>query len=322
MRNPKHSAFTEFPGLTMNLISALNSFKSHLAVERSLAKNTIISYERDLQEFIAFLNEENCTQIENISEDLIRSYLENRLDSQHLSERSLARNLVSIRQWMAFLVGDGLIENDPAKHIELPRYGQRDPVYLNETEVNLLLNAPDISTPEGLRDRAMIELLYATGMRVSELINIAQRDLDLDSGCVIAHGKGSKDRMIPIGEFAHEWICKYLEQARAEILSHAKNLSDDKLKYLFITQRGGPMTRQGFWKLLKTYALKAGIQKELSPHKLRHTFATHLIAHGADLLAVKEMLGHADISSTQIYTHVSRERMKQIFIENHPRMQH
>ena len=304
-----------------SLKDALEQFITHLKVERGLSKNTQISYRRDLEQFCAFLESENCSQIESIHEDLVVEYMENRVksdDSDHLGNRSLARNLVSIRQWMVFLMGDGLIQNNPCEHVDLPKYAQRDPIYLNEHEVDALLNAPDISTSEGLRDRAMIELLYATGMRVSELVSLAMRDLDLDNGCITAHGKGSKDRVIPMGECAHLWIRKYLDQARSEILSHASNGGDTTI--LFVTRRGSGMTRQGFWKNLKQYAVIAGIKKELSPHKLRHTFATHLIAHGADLLAVQEMLGHADISSTQIYTHVSRERLKRIFAENHPRM--
>lgn len=301
--------------------TAIEQFMVHLKVERGLAVNTQVSYRRDLEEFCAFLTEEGLHEIESIGEDEIREYLESRVksgDEGHLGNRSLARNLVSIRQWMKFLVGDGLIERDPSEHIDLPKYGQKDPVYLSESEVESLLNAPDTSVSEGLRDRAMIELLYATGLRVSELVGLGLRDLDLDNGCITAHGKGSKDRVIPMGECAHLWIRKYLELAREEILSHAHGVADTSV--LFVTRRGTGMTRQGFWKNLKQYAVLAGIRKALSPHKLRHTFATHLIAHGADLLAVQEMLGHADISSTQIYTHVSRERMKRIFAEHHPRM--
>ena len=303
----------------MTLEEGLRAFLTHLKVERGLAKNTQASYGRDLKCLNGFLSEHGCTEVSEISEDLIREYLESRLDGEEdgtLKSRSLARNLVSIRQWMNFLVGDGVIEESPCEHIDIPRSAQKDPVYLNEQEVESLLNAPDCGSPEGLRDRAMIELLYATGLRVSELVGLGVRDLDLDSGCVTAHGKGSKDRVIPMGECAHQWVSRYLEYSRPQVLEKCMS----EVKVLFVTRRGGGMTRQGFWKNLKKYALEAGIRKELSPHKLRHTFATHLISHGADLLAVQEMLGHADISSTQIYTHVSRERMKQIFTEHHPRM--
>ena len=306
----------------MTFAESIQQFMMHLKVERGLAVNTQVSYRRDIEELCAFLSDEGCTEVEQITEDLIREYLESRMDGgdegKPLDNRSVARNLVSIRQWMKFMIGDGLIETNPCEHIDLPRFAQKDPVYLNELEVEALIAAPDTETSEGLRDRAMIELLYATGLRVSELVGLSLRDLDLDNGCITAHGKGSKDRVVPIGECAHLWIRRYLECARSEILSHAGNGGETST--LFVTRRGSGMTRQGFWKLLKNYAVLAGIRKPLSPHKLRHTFATHLISHGADLLAVKEMLGHADISSTQIYTHVSRERMKRIFAENHPRM--
>lgn len=297
--------------------SALKQFITHLTVERGLAENTRISYGRDIELFSTFLTETGCHQVEDITENDVRAFLESRLDDvdDPVTSRSLARNLVSLRQWMLFLIGDGIIEKNPCEHIDLPKFAQKDPVYLNETEVDALLKAPDIHTPEGLRDRAMIELLYATGLRVSELVSLNLRDLNLDNGCITAHGKGAKDRMIPMGEYAHQWIREYLDHARSNILSKSSDCPT-----LFVTRRGGAMTRQGFWKNLKQYALKAGIRKEISPHKLRHTFATHLIAHGADLLAVQEMLGHADISSTQIYTHVSRERLKRIFAEHHPRM--
>ncbi len=306
----------------MFISDSLTEFFQHLSIERGLARNTIISYRRDLEQFGEYLEAESCKSIEDITEDHIRGYLESRLNDEEnpIKERSLARNLVSIRQWMNFLVGDELLEINPSEHIELPRFPQKDPVYLNESEVDALLKAPDESTPEGLRDRAMIELLYATGMRVSELISVQIRDIDFDAGCIIAHGKGSKDRMIPMGECANRYLRLYMENARNSILSEVKTHDERKEKYMFITRLGGPMTRQGFWKLLKNYALQCGIKKAISPHKLRHTFATHLISHGADLLAVKEMLGHADISSTQIYTHVSRERLKSIFAEHHPRM--
>ncbi len=306
----------------MNLKSYLDEFISHLAIERGLAKNTQISYRRDLETFIVFLNESMCENVEEITEELILAYLESRMDGEvsAVKERSLARNLTSIRQWMKFLIGEQVLEASPAEHIDLPKYAQRNPVYLNEAEVDALLKAPNEALPEGLRDRAMIELLYATGMRVSELVNVYIRDVDFDHGCITAHGKGAKDRIIPMGECANQYIRRYLETARDVILSHSQKIDGSHCPYLFVTHLGKPMTRQGFWKLLKNYALACGIRKEISPHKLRHTFATHLISHGADLLSVKEMLGHADISSTQIYTHVSRERLKRIFAEFHPRM--
>lgn len=303
----------------MTLDEGLTSFMTYLKAERGLSKNTQVSYFHDIALFIAYLMQNGCNDVGAIQEDDVRGFLESRMgdSEQGIQSRSVARHLVSIRQWMKFLIGDGIIEINPCEHVDLPKFAQRDPVYLNEQEVEALLQAPDVETPEGLRDRAMIELLYATGLRVSELVTLGLRDVDLDSGCITAHGKGSKDRIIPMGECANLWLRRYLEAPRASILSHAHSAAETHA--VFVTRRGDGMTRQGFWKLLKKYALSVGIQKNLSPHKLRHTFATHLIAHGADLLAVQAMLGHADISSTQIYTHVSRERLKRIFQENHPR---
>ena len=302
------------------LNDAMEQFISHLKVERGLAANTQISYRRDIERFCDYLKDLGVAQVEEISEDLVRGYLEMRVTDADdaIKTRSLARNLVSLRQWMKFLMGDGILTVNPCEHIDLPKFAQKDPVYLNDDEVRGLLEAPNCETPEGLRDRAMIELLYATGLRVSELVGLHLRDLNLDNGCITAHGKGSKDRVIPMGEYAHLWIRRYMDNARGTLLSN----TESETTVLFVTRRGDGMTRQGFWKNLKHYAVIAGITKALSPHKLRHTFATHLIAHGADLLAVQEMLGHADISSTQIYTHVSRERLKRIFAEHHPRMNH
>ena len=316
------SEFTEF----------LDSYIIHLDIERGLAKNTCISYRRDLMQFCRFAEEHGVCEVQKISEELIREYLlfrlegekndddssENACDSddsfEKLGERSLAHHLTSLRRWLNFLLGEGIINVDPSEHIDLPQYAQKNPVYLNETEVEQLLNAPDTSTPEGLRDRAMIEFLYATGVRVTELVTLALRDINTDLQCVRIHGKGAKDRLIPYGDLADHWLRLYLDNARNTLLGSCHS------KCAFVTRRGNGMTRQAFWKNLKQYALKAGITRELSPHKLRHTFATHLLNHGADLRAVQELLGHSDISTTQIYTHVSRERLKKIFASCHPRM--
>lgn len=298
----------------VSLQDASSMFMTYLKAERGLSSNTLSAYGRDIRSFSDSLETAGKTHIEDVGEDDIRRFLEEKMDAENVKSRTIARYLVSIRQWMKFLAGDGIIETDPCEHVDMPKYLQNDPIYLTEREVEALLNAPDESTPEGLRDRAMTELLYATGLRVSELVGLNMRDLDLDSGCITAHGKGAKDRVIPMGEYANAQIRRYLADARPALLTNAPDCPA-----LFVTRRGASMTRQGFWKNLKRYAVLAGIRKPLSPHKLRHTFATHLISHGADLLAVQEMLGHADISSTQIYTHVSRERMKAIFQACHPR---
>ncbi len=296
----------------------IQSYLIHLDVERGLSANTRQSYARELIQFCEFAENHDCEDVEHINEDLIREYMSARLDGTEaqakLTERSLAHTLTSLRQWTKFMIADGILRIDPCEHIDLPQFAQKNPIYLNETEVGQLLEAPDIATPNGLRDRAMIEFLYATGMRVTELVTLATRDLNEDLNCVRVHGKGSKDRLIPYGEYAAQWLDRYFDEARPVLLNGAES------RYAFVTRFGDGMTRQAFWKALKQYALKAGITRALSPHKLRHTFATHLINHGADLRAVQELLGHADISTTQIYTHVSRERLKHIFAEHHPRM--
>lgn len=296
----------------------VDSYIIYLDVERGLSKNTRLSYQRELEQFCLFAETHGRTDVDQIDEDLIRTYMMQRLEGsetkEKISTRSLAHTLTSLRQWTKFMVADGILKLNPCEHIDLPQFAQKNPVYLSETEVDRLLNAPDTTTPEGLRDRAMIEFLYATGLRVTELVTLSLRDLNIDLGCVRIHGKGSKDRLIPFGECADMWLRSYLDTARGELLGAASS------KCVFVTRRGDGMTRQAFWKNLKHYALKAGIKRELSPHKLRHTFATHLLNHGADLRAVQELLGHADISTTQIYTHVSRERLKSIFAKCHPRM--
>lgn len=298
------------------LAVALENFMSHLNIERGLSKNTLLAYARDLERFFLYLTDIGIDNIESVDTATVSDYLATRIKDvdEPISSRSLARNLVSLRQFFVFFLGEGVLTENPCERVDLPKFAQRDPVYLTESEVTKLLDAPKAGTLEGLRDKAMLELLYATGVRVSELVGLELNDLDLERGCIQAHGKGGKDRLIPIGECAHKWIRRYLEDARGQMLKTHQSTA------LFVTRRGDLMTRQCFWQRLRNYSLEVGIKKPISPHKLRHTFATHLIAHGADLRAVQEMLGHADISSTQIYTHVSRERLKQIFVEHHPRM--
>ena len=306
----------------MRCDSSIDIFCAYLKTERGLAKNTIVSYQKDLIFFAEYCEKHGIEFCDEITEQFIRDYLLMRLsknseDSARLSKRSLMRNLVSIRQWMLFLVEENYCEDNPCETIELPRFPKKDPVYLSEEEVDRLMNAPDTETENGIRDRAMLEVLYATGLRVSELVGLTLRDVDFDRECLEAHGKGSKDRLIPLGGEAMRWIRYYLEGTRQSLLKNAGNI--EKVKTLFVTSRGSGMTRQGFWKIIKKYAEAADIRREISPHKLRHSFATHLLAHGADLRAVQEMLGHADITSTQIYTHVARERLKKIHAEFHPR---
>ncbi|MGI5830805.1 MAG: site-specific tyrosine recombinase XerD [Bradymonadia bacterium] len=304
---------------TLTLRSAVASYSYYLTVERGLAENSVSSYKRDLSFFVDFAQERGVVRCTELSEDIVRAYLEARLEGSFppaLSLRSLARNLVSLRRWTLFLQQEGWISDDPCRLVEMPKFAKLNPIYLSEAEVERLLESPKIDSPEGLRDRAMLELLYATGLRVSELVALEQRAIDWDRNCILIHGKGSKDRLVPTGEVAMHWLKRYIDFARSELLAAygARHIAA-----VFVTRRGGAMTRQGFWKNLKRYAQLAQINKDISPHKLRHSFATHLLSHGADLRAVQEMLGHADISSTQIYTHVSRERLKQIHAMHHPR---
>jgi integrase/recombinase XerD len=294
----------------LDLDRACDLFLDHLKVERNLAANTIEGYSRDLARLRRFLCGRGRAVIDEISPADLTDYLLDLADA--LSARSRARAVVAIRGWFRFLVAERHLERDPTETLDGPRIGRRLPDVLGEEAVERLLAAPPMHTPRGLRDAAMIETLYATGLRVSELVGLRAADVHLDPGFVRVMGKGRKQRMVPLGDLARERITAYLAQARAGFLKNPKEPA------LFLTGRGKPMTRQGFWKLLRAYARSVGIA-EVSPHKLRHSFATHLIEHGADLRAVQAMLGHADISTTQIYTHVSRARLVELYQKHHPR---
>jgi integrase/recombinase XerD len=290
--------------------SQLDSFIDHLWLEDGLSKNTLESYRADLSQFNVWLNKHKSELLSANQAD-IQQYLAVKFPQS--KPRSISRLIASLRRFYRYALRENLIEKDPTLQIESPKLPRSLPKSLNEQEVEDLLNAPNISEAIGLRDRAMLELLYASGLRVSELVTVKVNEVSTQDGVVRVTGKGSKTRLVPMGEEAADWIDKYLKQARPEILQ--KRMSDA----LFVTARASAMTRQAFWYLIKRYALLAGITKHMSPHVLRHAFATHLLNHGADLRVVQMLLGHADISTTQIYTHVARERLKQLHSVHHPR---
>lgn len=288
----------------------LDTFVDHLWLEDGLSKNTLESYRLDLTTFAAWVYTQH-KQLLTVDKHDIQQYLAVKFPQS--KPRSIGRLIASLRRFYRYGLRENKISVDPTLQIESPKLPRSLPKSLNEDEVLALLNAPDLTEPAGLRDRAMLELLYACGLRVSELVGIKTTEVSLSDAVVRVTGKGSKTRLVPMGEEAADWIGRYLKQARPEILQ--KRLSDA----LFVTNRGEAMTRQAFWYLIKRYSLLAGITKPMSPHVLRHAFATHLLNHGADLRVVQMLLGHSDISTTQIYTHVARERLKKLHSQHHPR---
>jgi integrase/recombinase XerD len=287
-----------------------DQFIHHLRVEQGLSKNTIESYSRDLVRYFDFLEKRKVTP-PSASQVDIMEYVASLAGS--LSVRSIARNLSSLKMFYRFLVSEGKVKRNPTRLLSAPKLPRRLPGVLSIEEVDRLLCQPDASTERGTRDRAMLELLYATGLRVSELVNLKMTNVNLEAGYVRTVGKGSKERMVPMGGKALEALKEYLDRGRPGILKKRSS------SHLFPGPRGKPLTRQGFWKIIKRYGLTAGIRKPITPHALRHSFASHLLEHGADLRSVQIMLGHADIATTQIYTHVTRERLKQVHEKHHPR---
>lgn len=291
----------------------LDYFINYLKVERGLSLNTLAAYSRDLTRYLSYLKESQGMAVPaQIRPAQVLAYL-GELKNNHLSPRSRARSLSALRMFHRFLLSEKHSDSDPTTLIESPRSLQPLPKLLSQKQVEALLVAPQGETPLALRDRAMLETLYATGMRVSELVGLKLTDLKSDIGCVNAFGKGGKQRLIPLGEMALEITQDYLQYGRPKLQKAA--IYDQ----VFLNRSGRPMSRQGFWKNLKRYALAAGITYAVYPHMLRHSFATHLLENGADLRAVQTMLGHADISTTQIYTHVIQERLKQLHQRYHPR---
>ncbi len=288
----------------------LPDYLAVLLVERGLAGNTLSAYQADLRRFGAWLSREGVTAQECERADL-RRYLSS-LRGSGLSARSSARALAALRGLFRYLVERGETKVDPTLELETPKLMRALPHFLSTAEVEALLSAPDTTTALGVRDRAMIETMYASGVRVSELVSLKASHLHLDPGFVRVWGKGSKERIVPVGREALEWLSRYLDEVRPKLDSR-------RAEELFLSIRGRGMTRQRFWLMIKGYGRKAGIGTHLSPHVLRHSFATHLLEHGADLRAVQAMLGHADISTTEIYTHITRERLRQLYDAKHPR---
>jgi integrase/recombinase XerD len=296
--------------LASSEMALLDTFIDHIWLEDGLSKNTLSSYRQDLTAFGIWLVGQKAQYL-TVSHGHIQQYLAVKFPQS--KPRSISRIIASLRRFYRYLLREYKIKLDPTLQIESPKLPRSLPKSLNEEEVVALLNAPNIEESAGLRDRAMLELLYACGLRVSELVGIKVTEVSLNDGVVRVTGKGSKTRLVPMGEEAVEWIARYIKIARPLILQ--KKLTDA----LFVTNRADAMTRQAFWYLIKRYALMAGIKKHMSPHVLRHAFATHLLNHGADLRVVQMLLGHSDISTTQIYTHVARERLKKLHSVHHPR---
>jgi integrase/recombinase XerD len=294
-------------------VSPLDAYLTHLTVERRLAANSIEGYSRDLSGLANFA-EKHGKSVEDLTRPDLEGFVRD-LMAEGRSPRSVARAVACYRGFFRFLVIDGRLTASPAADLRPPRAWKVLPRYLGVEDVDRLMTQPEVNTPRGLRDRALIELLYATGMRVSELLSLRPADVNLEASYLTCTGKGDKQRIVPIGDEAADWVGKYVQQSRPALLGKRKS------PRLFVNARGGGpgLTRVGFWKILKGYALQAGLTSDLSPHMLRHSFATHLLERGADLRAIQMMLGHADLSTTQIYTHVLEQRMRSVYDRFHPR---
>jgi len=296
----------------MKMESYVNQFINYLEVERGLAQNTLESYGRDLHQFQNYLENGNMEILKDSNRTTITTYLSS-LQAKGRAVSTISRNLAAIKSFYQYLVRERYLENDPAANLESPKLEKKLPKVLTILEVEELLKQPSGLLPAGLRDKAMLELLYATGIRVSELISLNISDVNLEMGYIKCYGKGAKERIIPLGSIAVKCVQDYLAKGRSKLIRTYEEAS------LFVNHHGNRLTRQGFWKIIKKYAHEAAINKEITPHTLRHSFATHLLENGADLRSVQEMLGHADISTTQIYTHVTNNHLKEVYDKAHPR---
>ena len=290
----------------------LEDFLYYLAVERGLSENTIVSYRRDLSGYLAFCRKARLRTLAKADRNTTLTFLY----QQQMAGRApatIARRLAALKSFYKYLIAENLVQEDPTVNLEFPKLARKLPRVLTPEEVDLLLAQPALNQPAGRRDKAMLELLYATGVRVSELIALDLEHVSMSGGFLRCFGKGAKERIIPVGDVALGFLDDYLEHGRNRLGAKQEG------KALFINRYGKRLTRQGFWKIIKGYALKADINKEITPHTFRHSFATHLLENGADLRSVQEMLGHADINATQIYTHLSNKRIKEVYDRSHPR---
>lgn len=290
----------------------IEEYLAYLSVERGLAQNTLDAYGRDLKAYARFLQQHSVTSFCNTEKEAVRAYLEH-LHNLGRASSTISRNLAAIKSFYQFLVEEDVLEDDPTVHLDSPKVAKRLPRVLNLSEVEALLNQPSLEDAHSIRDKAMLEVIYATGIRVSELVSLNLLDINLEAGYLRCLGKGSKERIVPLGSVAIKYLDLYLQMARTEIVKRSGETA------LFVNHHGRRLTRQGFWKIIKRYAKEANIDENITPHTLRHSFATHLLENGADLRSVQEMLGHADISTTQIYTHITRNRLQEVYRKSHPR---
>ncbi len=289
----------------------LFNFLDYLKVERGLADNTLLSYEKDIENFQTFLKDKSMS-LQGINKNHVMEYLL-KLQKNGRKSSTISRHLAALKALYKFLVEEEFMTQNPTSDLESPKLKRKLPKILNINEVELLLDMPRETKPNQVRDKAMLEILYATGLRVSELISLSMEDVNLELGFIRCFGKGSKERIIPIGKKAIKTTNAYLRMGRVKLIKNSQE------KVLFVNHHGRKMTRQGFWKIIKKYALEAGINKDITPHTLRHSFATHLLENGADLRSVQEMLGHADITTTEIYTHLTQGRIREVYSKTHPR---
>lgn len=290
----------------------VDEFINYLAVERGLAQNTLESYGRDIRQLAEYLKQNNLGLLKDTNRGTIMHYL-NAMKNQGRAMSSISRNLAAIKAFYQYLMRERYIHRDPVASMEAPKLEKKLPKVLTVNEIDRLLKQPAARSPAGIRDKAMLELLYATGIRVSELISLTVADTNLEMGYIKCYGKGSKERIVPLGSIAAQCVRDYLAKGRNRLIR------TPHVEALFLNQHGKQLTRQGFWKIMKRYAAEANIQKEITPHTLRHSFATHLLENGADLRSVQEMLGHADISTTQIYTHITNKHLQEVYDKTHPR---